>query len=287
MKPAPFDYAAPTSIDEALTLLDDDSIVIAGGQTLVPMLAMRMARPDRVVDINNIAELSGIEDKGTEIVIGTGTRQADVLASPLVAEKLPLLKQAISFVGHTQTRNRGTVGGSLAHADPAAEIPLAALAMDAEVSLASTGGHRRVSIDDFLIGPMMTAREPEELLVAVHFPVFADATHVGTSFHEMSERHGDFAMVAAAARMHFDIGGVCQFAALALGGVDGRAVRISALETMLTGQRLSDDLLQAALAEISGAIDPGSDQHASTDYRRRVAVSLAERAIKDAGEGAA
>jgi CO/xanthine dehydrogenase FAD-binding subunit len=287
VKPAPFDYAAPTSIAEALTLLDDDSIVIAGGQTLVPMLAMRMARPERVVDINNIAELSGIADNGDEIVIGAGTRQADVLASSLVAEKLPLLKQAISFVGHSQTRNRGTVGGSLAHADPAAEIPLAALAMDAEVSLQSTGGSRRVSVDDFLIGPMMTAREPEELLTHVHFPIFADGTRVSTSFHEMSERHGDFAMVAAAARLHIDSGGICQKAALALGGVDARALRVPALETTLIGQQITDDVLQAALAEIPSAIDPGSDQHASADYRRRVAMTLAERAIKDANGGAA
>jgi len=285
LKPAPFDYARPATIDEAVALLDDDSIVIAGGQTLVPMLAMRMARPDRVVDINNIPELAGITDTGTEIVIGAATRQVDVLNSGLVAGKLPLLRKAISFVGHTQTRNRGTVGGSLAHADPAAEIPLASLAMDAEVTLKGAGGERRIGVDEFLVGPMMTAREPDELLVSLHYGL-ASGTRVGTGFHEMSERHGDFAMVAAAARLELDAGGACTQAALALGGVDARAVRIPALEAMLTGQAVDAALIQRAAQEIPRAIDPGDDQHASADYRRRVAVALGERALTDALEDA-
>ena len=286
MKPAPFDYARPATIDEAVALLDDDSIVIAGGQTLVPMLAMRMARPDRVVDINNIPELAGITDTGAEIVIGAATRQVDVLNSGLVAEKLPLLRKAISYVGHTQTRNRGTVGGSLAHADPAAEIPLASLAMDAEVTLKGANGERRIPIDEFLLGPMMTAREPDELLVSLHYGLAPAGTRVGTGFHEMSERHGDFAMVAAAARVELDAGGACRSVSLALGGVDARAVRIPALEAMLTGQAVDAALIQRAAQEIPGAIDPGDDQHASADYRRRVAVALGERALTDALEDA-
>jgi CO/xanthine dehydrogenase FAD-binding subunit len=282
LKPVPFEYARPATIDEAVALLDDDSIVIAGGQTLVPMLAMRMARPDRVVDINHIPGLAGITDKGSEIVIGAATRQVDVLNSTLVAEKLPLLSRAISFVGHTQTRNRGTVGGSLAHADPAAEIPLASLAMDAEVTLKGAGGKRRISVDEFLVGPMMTAREPDELIVSLHYALAPVGTRAGTGFHEVSERHGDFAMVAAAARIELDSGGACRTVALALGGVDARAMRIPALEAMLAGQKVDAALLSRAVAEIPGAIDPGDDQHATAAYRRRVAVALGERALADA-----
>jgi len=286
VKPAPFEYTRPATVAEAVALLDDDSIVIAGGQTLVPMLAMRMARPDRVVDINNIPDLAGIAETGSEIVIGAATRQVDVLNSALVAEKLPLLSRAISFVGHTQTRNRGTVGGSLAHADPAAEIPLASLAMDAEVTLKGAHGERRIPVDEFLVGPMMTAREPDELLVSLHCALAPAGTRIGTSFHEVSERHGDFAMVAAAARVELDAGGTCTKVALALGGVDARAVRIPALEAILKGQTIDAALVQRAAQEIPSAIDPGDDQHASADYRRRVAVALGERALADALEDA-
>lgn len=288
MKPAPFDYALASSIDEAVNLLadtDGETIVLAGGQTLLPMLSMRLARPDRVVDINGVAELAGIEDAGAEIIVKACTRQAAALASPVIRDKLPLLSKAIGHVGHTQTRNRGTLGGSLAHADPAAEIPLAALSLDAEVTLRSVSGSRRLKVADYFVGPMMTAREPDELLVSLHFPLRADAA-VGTGFHEIAERHGDFAVVAVAAQLGFDTGGTCTHAAVAFGGVDAHPVRIAALEAALVKSDLGSIAVAAALDCITDGIEPTTDQHASADYRRRVARHLAARAIADAAQEA-
>lgn len=285
MKAAPFDYTLAQSIDEVARLLeagDGEAIVIAGGQSLMPMLAMRMARPLQIVDINGIEELTGIEEVGGEITIKACTRQATVLASPLIAKRLPMLVQAIGFVGHTQTRNRGTIGGSLCHADPASEIPLTALAMGAEVSLCSVSGVRRVAMLDFFEGPMFTACAPNELLVAVHFSSPEPGERIGTSFHEVSPRHGDFAIVSAAARLHLDGGGICTNAVLALGGVDACPVRIAGAEALLRGAMITDAILNDALQAIPGAIDPGDDQHADANYRHRVALVLAQRALSDA-----
>ncbi len=285
MKAAKFDYILAESIEEVVRGLEKgggDAIVIAGGQTLMPMLAMRLARPATVIDINEIAELSGIDLAEDEVVIKACTRQATALASPLVQARLPLLAKAIRYVGHQQTRNRGTVGGSLSHADPASEIPLAALAMDARVSLASVAGVRMVALADYFLGPMMTARADNEILLGVHFPLSPDGPRVGTAFHEVSERQGDFAVAAAAVQVQLDTGGVCSNAALAIGGVDGVPRRITGLETRLLGSRIDQTGIQAALPEIANAINPGDDQHASAAYRRRVAVVLAERALLEA-----
>ena len=183
------------------------------------MLAMRLARPATVIDINNIAKLSGIDIHGGEIVIKACTRQATALASPLVQTRLPLLAKAIAYVGHQQPRSRGTMGGSLCHADPAAEIPLAALAMDASVKLRSVAGTRQLPLGEYFLGPMITARADDEFLLSVHLPVWPDGARNGTAFHEVSARQGDFAVVAAAAQIHLDAGGVCTRAALAIGGL--------------------------------------------------------------------
>jgi CO/xanthine dehydrogenase FAD-binding subunit len=285
MKAAPFEYALAESIDEVATLLeagDGEAIVIAGGQSLMPMLAMRMARPEMIIDINGIAELSGIEVSETEVTIKACSRQAMVLASDVIAKHVPMLTKAISNVGHTQTRNRGTIGGSLSHADPSSEIPLTALAMEAEVSLHSVNGTRRVAINDFFEGPMMTACEPNELLVALHFTLPGEGNKFGVGFQEVSPRHGDFAIVSAAARIHLDEHGSCTKAVVALGGVDGTPIRIPALEKRLENTKIDGDTLKAALQEIPASIDPGDDQHATAKYRHRVALVLAERVILEA-----
>ncbi len=285
MKPAHFDYTLASSIDEAIQCLadgDGEAIILAGGQTLMPMLSMRLARPDMVIDINEIPELAGIEARDGEIVIKACTRQAAALSSPIVNEHLPLLAKAIGNVGHLQTRNRGTVGGSLAHADPAAEIPLAALVLDAQVELRNVGGRRQLTMADYFVGPMMTARESDELLVSLRFPTVGVPARVGTSFHEVSERHGDFAIVAVAARITLGGDGTCQQAAVAFGGVDACPLRIDGLESVLTGQNINAKILATAVDLIDDAIEPSSDQHASADYRRRVARKLAERAIMEA-----
>ena len=288
MKPAPFDYALATSIDEATTYLADgngEAIILAGGQTLMPMLSMRLARPELVIDINEIDELSGIEETNSSVIIKACTRQVTALNSEIIKSRLPLLQKAMQFVGHSQTRNRGTIGGSIAHSDPAAEIPLVALALDAEVELRKVDGSRRVTMVDYLVGPLMTAREPDELLVAVHLPVIAPGVTTATSFHEVSERHGDFAVVAVAAQLTFD-GAICTKAAVAFGGVDDTPVRIPEFEMELIGQTLADGLPKAALNLISNRINPCSDQHASENYRRRVVRTLANRAVSEAATDA-
>jgi len=289
VKAAKFDYVLAESIDQVVEILDrgdGDAIVIAGGQTLMPMLSMRLARPGTVVDINKIAELSGIDVAGDELVIKACTRQAATLASTDVQARLPLLAKAIAHVGHQQTRNRGTVGGSLSHADPASEIPLAALTLDAWVCLRGAAGTRRVAMADYFLGPMMTARADNEVLLSVHFPLTGPGSRAGTGFHEVSERRGDFAVVAAAALIRLDDGGNCSHAALAIGGADSVPLRMTAVEDALRGSRLDRDRIETVLGEIGGALTPGADQHASAAYRRRVARVLAQRALLEAVEEA-
>jgi CO/xanthine dehydrogenase FAD-binding subunit len=283
VKPAKFDYLRAESIDQVVAALDQgggEAIILAGGQTLMPMLSMRLARPELVVDINHVEELSGISVRGDELVIMACTRQADTLASPLVREHAPLLAKAIAFVGHQQTRNRGTVGGSLSHADPASEIPLAALALDAAVSLRSVTGTRRVPLADYFHGPMMTARTDNEILLSLHVPL--SPAPRGTGFHEVSERRGDFAVVAAAAVIAVDGNGICENAALAIGGADGVPRRIRGLESKLLGQYLDNAAIAAHLGDIDHELEPGADQHAGPAYRKRVARILGERALLEA-----
>lgn len=280
MKPAKFDYVLAGSTDEvaaALTAGGGETMVLAGGQTLMPLLAMRLARPAVLVDINDVAELAGIEPFDGEIVIRACTRQADALASPVVRDAAPLLAMALGHVGHQQTRNRGTVGGSLTHGDPSAEIPLAALALDAEVELVSSGGSRRVAVNDFYTGPMMTVREPDELLVSLHLPLRRNGARVGNGFHEVAERHGDFAIAAAAAHIELDAHGSCVCAAVAVGGIDDVPRRFAVLEDALVGGRIEAARVRDAVA----AITDGSAQ------RRRIARHLAERAVLDAAAQAA
>ncbi|MBT6985889.1 MAG: xanthine dehydrogenase family protein subunit M, partial [Rhodospirillaceae bacterium] len=210
------------------------------------------------------------------------TRQATALASAEIQRHLPLLAKAIAYVGHQQTRNRGTIGGSLSHADPASEIPLTALTMDARVRLRSVAGIREVAMADYFLGPMMTARADNEILLSVHFPLPPTGSRTGTAFHEVSERRGDFAVVAAAALIVLDGNGVCSRVALGIGGADGVPKRITGLEDKLRGGKIDPDAIQAAMGEVAATLAPGSDQHAGADYRRRVAGKLAERALIDA-----
>ena len=282
MKAAPFEYHKARTLDDALKALADgggDAMIIAGGQTLVPMMAMRFARPALLVDIHGLAEIQGIEDLGDAVGIGGATRQADCLASPMIVERLPLLAKALPFVGHQQTRNRGTVGGSVAHGDPAAEIPLIAVALNAKISLRSQGGERKVAGADFYDGPMSTVRNSDECLTDICFPVWQNGGRVGCGFEEVSERKGDFAVVAAAVQVKLNDEGTCERAAVAIGGAAGVPVRAEAAESILIGQTIVGDTVAAAAAAVDDAIDPADDSHASAGYRRRVAQKLAARAI--------
>ncbi|MDX1483765.1 MAG: FAD binding domain-containing protein [Alphaproteobacteria bacterium] len=289
MKSAPFDYAMMDSVDgvtDALAEAGDEAMIIAGGQTLVPMMALRLARPALLVDINGVAELKGIAEAPDRVSIKACTRQAEAMSSDVVRDRLPLLAKALPNIGHAQTRNRGTVGGSIALGDPAAEIPLVATALDARLTLRNREGARERAIAGFYEGPMMALRDADECLTEVHFPVWLGAGTIGTAFQEASQRHGDFAIVAAAAQLQLDAGGVCTRAALAVGGAAPYPVRIERAEEILTGSTLDDDAVAAAVDEVEAAIDPQTDPQASAVYRRRVAKVLSGRVIREAARDA-
>ncbi len=286
MKPAPFTYVRAGSIDEACALLaeDENGRVIAGGQTLVPMLAMRLARPSRLIDIARIPELAGIRDRGDVVAIGATTRQVTVEHDALIAAKLPLLKKAMPWVGHPPTRSRGTVGGSIANADPAAEIPLVAVTLGAEVVTRSTDGEEILSADAFFIGPMLTAIAAAACVTEIRFPVWTQG-RVGAGFHEISARRSDFALAAAAAQVAFDEGGRCTACTVGIGGIGDRPIRLDGAET-LVGTAVSDKDIEDAIGSATGDLEAVSDLHASVDYRRRVAGLLAKRALIDARRAA-
>src|SRR5450755_1876214 len=205
MKPAPFDYVRPGSLTEVCELLagDEDARVIAGGQTLVPMLAMRLARPLRLIDILRLPELAGIRKDKEAVVVGATTRQAQAERDPVIRASVPMLAQVLPWVGHPPTRNRGTIGGSIANADPSAEIPLVAVTLGAEIMLATTAGPTSMPADDFFIGPMLTSIGQGECVSAIRFPVWPHK-RIGDGLFEISARRSDFAFVAAAAQVAFD-----------------------------------------------------------------------------------
>lgn len=289
MKAAPFDYRRVTSIDEACQALadgGDDARIIAGGQTLVPLMAMRLARPTLLIDINYVEELSGISVDSTSLVIGAGTRQADTLGSSVVQSHLPLLADALSHVGHDQTRNRGTVGGSLCNADPAAELPLIAQVLEADLIARSTDGTRTIAASSFFESAMATALAPNECLTEIRFPLWQD-DRIGYGFHEVSIRDSDFALAAAAVQLALDNNGTCSRVQVAIGGASPAPMRLSDVEAALIGTNLDDSLIHAETARIAELVDPQGDIHADAAYRRRVARTMTERAILSARERAA
>ncbi len=231
-------------------------------------------------------ELSGITRDGTNVAIGAATRQAEAARSGIVAADLPLLALALPFIGHDQTRNRGTVGGSLAHADPSAEIGLVAATLEARITATDGARDRQIAAADFFLGPMMTALEPGECLRAVHFPVWAGDGRIGAGFQEVSSRDSDFAIVAAAAQLALDKDGVCRRAAVAVANAAPTPVRLAALETALIDRRPDEEAVEALLPLIDDAIDPSSDLHAGAGARRHMARSLTLRAILQAARNA-
>ncbi|MFT5486701.1 MAG: CO/xanthine dehydrogenase FAD-binding subunit [Paracoccaceae bacterium] len=283
MKAAAFDYIRASSVDQICQLLadagDEERKIIAGGQTLVPLMAMRMARPDMLIDINDVTELAGINDRGDHISFGAGTRQRAIERSDIVSDRLPLVAKAVRNVGHQQTRNRGTIGGSIVHGDPSAELPLAALALDATMVLRAVSGEVEMAIDGFFEAAMVTNIEPEQLLTEIRIPVWQDA-RTGTGFHETASRQGDFALVAAAAQVALAEDGTFTRAAISVGGAAPSPVKLHALEAALIGKSL--DGLDAVIALVDEEIDPDTDVHATADYRRRVTRKLISRAIVDA-----
>jgi carbon-monoxide dehydrogenase medium subunit len=282
MKPAPFEYASPTSLEAALALRAehaDESVFLAGGQSLMPLLNLRVSQPELVIDLRRVPGLDGIHELGDGgVALGAMTRQRDVERSPLVAGRCRLLGAALEHVAHPTIRNRGTIGGSLVHAFPSAELPAVALALDAELVARSADGERVIAAKDFFLGPMMSALEPNELLVEVRFPREVVG---GAAFLEVSRRHGDFALVGAGAVVRTAADQTVEEARLVLIGVGSVPVR-PAIETSLRGARATATVFDEVAIAAAAELDPIGDLHASAEYRRTVARTLARRALLQA-----
>jgi carbon-monoxide dehydrogenase medium subunit len=287
MKLPPVEYEAPTTVAEAIDLLAehlDEASVLAGGQSLIPLLALRLARPAVLIDINGIAELSGMSATDGQVAIGAMTRDYVAERSKELADTVPLLAAALPLIGHEAIRSRGTIGGSLAHADPAAELPAVARALDAEFVVRGPSGERVIPAAGWFEGYLTTSRRPDELLLEVRFPAAGQGT--GVSFREVTRRHGDFAMVGLAVSLVLS-GGVITDARLALAGVSYVPVRAAAAEDLLTGERPSTELFDEAARRATDDIDPPADLHGSSDYRKTVAAAVVRRGLRAAADNAA
>jgi len=279
MKPPAFDYILAENLDMAAAALAQagaEAKIIAGGQSLVPMLNFRLLRPSLLIDINRIAGLAFIEEAGQAIRIGALTRHFQLETSPLVARHLPVLSRAMTHVAHLAIRNRGTIGGSLSHADPAAELPMLALLLDAELGVASASRTRTIVARDFFIGAMTVALAADEIVTEIRLPKLPQ--HTGWGFEEIARRHGDFALAAAAATVTVSDGTIRE-ARIALTGVGPTAVRASAAEALLVGEALGTSLTSRVIGAVRSSVEPETDLHASSDYRRHLAGVLAGRAV--------
>ncbi|MGE5305960.1 MAG: FAD binding domain-containing protein [Alphaproteobacteria bacterium] len=284
MKPASFEFFDPQNLNEALGLLNqygNEARILAGGQSLMPLMNLRLARPKVIVDINRLADLAYIESgAGTGLAIGGLTRHRALERSPLVQEQNPLLAETLPLIGHAHIRNRGTIGGSLVHADPAAELPALALLLDARLVLRSLNGQRIVHARDFFESYMTTAIEPVELLTEIRFPAWLPRS--GWAIQEVSRRAGDFAMVGVVALLTGNGNGSCEDARIALFGVAATPVRIEQAEALLKGAHLDNQILPEAARIVSDVLEPDADVHASAAYRKDVAGALTRRALERA-----
>ena len=282
MKLPAFDYACPTTIPEAVQLLAsrDDAKAIAGGQSLVPMLAFRLLQPALLVDLRKLADLRGIEVTENGVRLGAMVRWRDIEDDARLATAHPLLKAAVAHVAHYQIRNRGTVGGSLAHADPAAEMPGIALTCEAEIAVVAKSGARVIKAADFFTGALTTALAADEIIVEVRLPPWPAGRRCG--FQEFARRRGDFAMAAAAVFYDQDSRGRAINAHVGVIGVADRPLRLATVEALLNGQTVDAATIAKAEAATVAAIDPPEDIHATAAYRRALAGTMVERALKQA-----
>lgn len=283
MKAAPFHYHDPRTLDDALGLLAtlEDAKLLAGGQSMMPMMNMRFLQPEHVIDINRTEGLTGIrEDSAAGLLrIGAMTRQKDIMASDAVARACPMAARALAHVGHFQTRSRGTIGGSLCHLDPAAELPLVMLLHDATLTVRSSEAQRDVPMSEWPLAYMLPSLAPEELLVEIALPLAPGWS--GAGFVEFTRRHGDFAIASAGCLLELDASGTIRRAAVGLGGVAQTPVRIPEAEAALTGQRPTEDAFAAAAAEAS-KVEALSDSYFTAAYRQRLAGVLVRRALAEA-----
>ena len=282
MKPAKFNYHSPTSIDDALTILEryqGDARPLAGGQSLVPMMNFRLATPAAIVDLNRIPGLAGIDESGGVVRIGAMARQRQIEFAPLLRGKLPLLNEAMRWVGHLPTRTRGTIGGSIAHADPSAEIPMVLQALDGEVVARGPQGERRVEASELFTAPLTTSLMPDEILTEVRFPVMP--TGAGYAIEEFARRKGDFAIAAIAVMLMRD-GERCTTARLATAGIGPIPARLREAEAILEERGLGEAAIAAAAEKAAELVEPMSDQNGSAEFRRHLTAVLARRAVQKA-----
>jgi len=279
VKPAKFEYHAPGSVDEALALLqryDGEARLLAGGQSLVPMMNFRLATPVAIIDLNRIAELAFVAEAGEVVRIGAMTRQRHLETDPVVAAKLPLLREALRWVGHLPTRSRGTIGGSIAHADPSAEIPMVLQALEGEIVARGPQGERRIAAQDLFRSTLTTSLSPLEIVTEVRFP--AMPAQAGHAVEEFARRKGDFAIAAIAVALVRD-GERCTKARLAAAGVGPAALRLSDAEAVFEQRGLSEAAISEAADKAAAQVDPTSDLNGSAEYRRHLTGVLTRRAV--------
>lgn len=283
MKAAPFEYSRPADVDEACAILaaDENARLIAGGQTLVPMMAMRLARPTRLVDINRIAALKYIKNEGDTVAIGATTRQSELEHSKIVAQHIPLMAKAIPWIGHAATRARGTIGGSLANADPAAEQALIAVTLDSVLTYREGKTATEMKARDFFVAAMVTSLPGGACLVGVKVPVWK-GERIGTGFQEISARRSDFAFVSSAVQVQLGADGKCTRIAIGVGAATDFPIRLDAAEQQLIGTTLDEAKVQEAVTAALTDIEALDDLHATAAYRKRVAASMASRAVAEA-----
>lgn len=282
MKPPKFEYHAPATVDEAVALLaryGGEAKVLAGGQSLMPLLNFRLTRPAALVDLNRIAALAGIREHDGQLRFGAMTRQRAIEFSPLVARRLPLLVEATRWVGHLPIRTRGTIGGSIAHADPAAEYPAVLVALEGEVVARGSRGERVIGAADLFQTYLTTSLAPDEVLTEVRLPALEPGS--GWAFEEFARRHGDFAIVGIAAVVVLE-GGRCRRARLAAAGAGPVSVRLREAEAVLEGEGVGEPAIQRAAEAAARAVEPDSDLHASAEYRRHLTRVLTARALRRA-----
>jgi aerobic carbon-monoxide dehydrogenase medium subunit len=286
MKLPAVEYEAPVTVADAVDLLaehQDEASVLAGGQSLIPLLALRLARPALLIDINRVPELAGVSASNGSVAVGAMTREYVAEDSQVIADGVPLLAAALPLIGHEAIRSRGTIGGSLAHGDPSAEIPAVALALDAELVVRGRSGERVIPAAEWFEGFLATARRADELLVEVRFPTGAPGT--GVTFLEVARRHGDFAIVGLAASLTLSDGTISD-ARLAFSGVSDVPVRAAAAEGVLIGESPSASLFEEAARRATADLDPPADLHGSSGYRKQIAATLVRRGLQTAAGNA-
>ena len=285
MKPAPFKYHDPKTLSELVELMSnlEDAKILAGGQSLMPMMNMRYVTPEDVIDINGVNELDFIKLENDHLTIGSMTRQKDILSNQEIFDKAPIFREALNHVGHIQTRSRGTIGGSLCHLDPSAEIPALASLYDASLTVVNREGSREIHIDEWVLAYMMPSISDEEILTSISIPVWKNPH--GYAFIEFARRHGDFAVCGAGTLVEIDANDIISKVAIVVAGVDVKPLRLSTLESDLIGKKATKDTLEYACSSAK-KIEAISDVYFSTQYRQRLAGTLVKRSLEVAIERA-